>query len=353
MTICRQIHGPRYNWFQWAGLNLLAIENECIRVVIWPAHGADLIEFRHKPTDLDALWKNSHVWPPRARALDQPHATRSEFYDTFHGGWFVSLPNGYFPERWPAPDGPALGCHGEMQSVPWDVDVIDCDENEVTVRAIGRSVRTPLRLERIWRLRAGSAILDWEETLHNDSATRLPVAWLHHPAFGGPLIEGAEVVTNAKQVVVPSSARPGISQLRSNYEGPWPHVPEESGGGIRDCSKLPMQGSSKDYVLHLKDFTYGWGAIWNESRRLGFGLRWDEKLFPYLWSWACGGGGDGYPLWGNCHTVTLQPSTSPLLPFPRLLEQNQVVWVDRHASVATRLSAGFTHARDEVFDTPA
>ena len=160
-------------------------------------------------------------------------------------------------------------------------------------------------------------------------------------------------MTNAKQVVVPSSARPGISQLRSNYEGPWPHVPEESGGGIRDCSKLPMQGSSKDYVLHLKDFTYGWGAIWNESRRLGFGLRWDEKLFPYLWSWACGGGGDGYPLWGNCHTVTLQPSTSPLLPFPRLLEQNQVVWVDRHASVATRLSAGFTHARDEVFDTPA
>ena len=72
MTTCRQNHGPRFQWFQWAGLKLLAIENECIRVVIWPGHGADLVEFRHKPTDLDALWKNPRVWPLADLAADLP-----------------------------------------------------------------------------------------------------------------------------------------------------------------------------------------------------------------------------------------------------------------------------------------
>jgi len=348
MLKCHHHHGPRYQWFRVNDLEFLAIENECVRVVIWPAHGSDLVEFRHKPSDLDVLWKNARVWPPRARALDQPHAIRSEFYDTFHGGWFVSLPNGFFPGPWPRKDGPMFGCHGELQSVPWEVEVVSCDSDEVVVRGIGRSVRSPLRLERILRLHSGSPVLQWQETLHNESATRLPVAWLHHPGFGGPLIDGAIVVTSARRVGVPPTSRPGLSQLKPGHDGLWPHVPEESGGANRDCRLVPPKGSTNEHVLHLHDFPYGWGAIWNEERRLGFGLRWDETVFPYCWSWACGRGGDGYPLWGSCHTITLQPSTSQLLPFDRLLELGQVAWLDAHGHIATSMQVGFISASEEI-----
>lgn len=349
MRTCRSNHGPRFQWFNWQGLELLAIENELIRVVVWPGHGADIIEFRHKRTDFDVLWKNPRVWPPRPSALDQPHAARSEFYDVFHGGWFVSLPSGFFPSAWPNAEGPSLGCHGELQSVPWEVEVVECDGSVVVVRAVGRSIRTPLRLERFWRIHAGSPILFWEEALVNESTSRMPIAWLHHPGFGGPLIDGARIVSKAKKVTVPDYPPSFDGQLRPGYEGRWPLVPETDTGKLRDCSQVPPAGSSLEHVVHLSDLDVGWGAIWNETHKLGFGLRWDEKFFPYMWSWACGRCGEGYPLWGSGHTVTLQPSTSERLPFPQILARNQVHWLESKGLIKTALSAGYLDDPADVF----
>jgi len=349
VTICTQHHGPRFQWLRWNGLDVLAIENERVRVVVWPGHGADILEFRDKRTDLDALWKNPRVWPPRPLPLGQPHSGRSELYDVFHGGWFVSAPNGFHPGEWPSPGGAPLGCHGELHSVPWDVSIVRCDASEIVVRACGRGVRTPLRLDRIWTLRACSPVLEWDDTLHNEASVRLPFAWQHHPAFGGPLIDGAKVLTNARTVSVPTSSRPELSQLEAGYRGAWPHVPCTSGPGLRDCSVVPAAGSPDEHVVHLEQFPYGWGAIWNESLQTGFGLRWEEAVFPYCWSWACGRGSSSFPLWGSCHTITLQPSTSPLLPFDQLVESGGLAWLEPGARLNARLSTGFIRARAEVF----
>jgi hypothetical protein len=352
LNLCHCFHGPRFQWLGWNGLEVLAIENERVRVVIWPEHGADIIEFRNKATDLDVLWKNPRVWPLRARPLGLPHASRSEFYDVFHGGWFVSAPNGFFPSDWPAAGGAPIGCHGEMHSLSWEVAVVKCDADEVLVRASGRSVRTPLRLERLWKLVSGSAVLECREELYNDSGSRLPVAWQHHPAFGGPLICGAQVLTCARTVSVPPSSRPELSQLRPEYRGPWPYVPETSGIGRRDCSQAPAKGSPIEHVVHLHDFPYGWAAVWNESMQLGFGLKWEKDIFPYCWLWACGQGSSSYPLWGDCHTLTLQPSTSPLLPFAHLVERDEVTWVAPRGFIGSCIQAGFIRAPDESFAAP-
>lgn len=338
-------HGPRATWYRWSGLDLLAAENERVRLVIWPEHGADLLEFRHKASDLDVLWKNPYNWPPRLKALDQPHATRSEFYDVFHGGWFVSLPNGFFPTDY---YGASLGCHGELQSVPWTATILEESVERVRIQLSGRSVRTPWILTRELELAADSPVVRWRERLDNRSAERLPVAWLQHPGFGGPLIEGAELVTSARTLLTPPADRPELGQLRPSFRGPWPQAPEQSGGRMRDCSRVPTAGSEVEHVVHLTDFPTGWGCIWNANRNLGFGLRWDENLFPYAWSWAAGKGSDAYPLWGSCHTITLQPSTSPLRPFAELVATNEVRWIDGHGSVETEMAVGFVTARDEV-----
>ena len=338
-------HGPRASNLRWAGLDLLVVENERVRLAFWPAHGADLLEFRHKASDLDVLWKNPQVWPPAARALDQPHQGRSEFYDVFHGGWFMSLPNGFFPTDY---YGAPLGCHGEMQSIPWTAEVLEESAERVRVRFTGRSVRTPWILTRDLELRARESVVRWRERLTNRSQQRLPVAWLHHPAFGGPFIEGAELVASARTVVTPPADRPELAQLRPSFRGTWPQAPEQKTGRMRDCSRVPAVGSDVEHVVHLTDFVPGWGQLWNENLKFGFGLRWDEKIFPYAWSWAAGRGHDTYPVWGQCHTMTLQPSTSPLLPFPQLLETNQLRWVDAGATMETSLMAGFTSARSEV-----
>jgi len=257
-------HGPRTEWIEWVGLRLLVIENECVRLTVWPEHGADLIELRHKASDLDVLWKNPLLWPPRLRALDQPHGTRSEFYDVFHGGWFVSLPNGFFPTNY---YGASLGCHGELQSVPWEAEILEQSAAEVRVKLVGRSVRTPWELTREIELRANDPVVRWHERLANRSATRLPVAWLHHPGFGGPLIEGAELVTNARTVLTPPADRPELAQLRPSYRGAWPRVPEQQGNDLRDCSRVPGAGADVEHVVHLTDFPFGWARFGTKPGR--------------------------------------------------------------------------------------
>ena len=336
---------PRASWVKRDGLRLLVVENGPVRVAIWPEHGADLVEFRHKATDLDVLWKNPQVSPPRLHGLDQPAGGRSEFYDVFHGGWFVSLPNGFFPADY---FGAPLGCHGEIQSVPWQAEILEQSKARVRIRLTGRSVRTPWVLVRELELAGDDAVVRWTEKLTNRSATRLPVAWLHHPGFGGPLIDGAELVTTARTVLTPPADRPELVQLQPSYRGKWPHVPESANGAMRDCSRVPPAGSATEHVVHLTDFPQGWGAVWNQKRGLGFGISWDEKVFPFAWSWAAGRGIDTYPIWGGCHTITLQPSTSPLLPFERLVATDQVRWIEGGGSLETRMAAGFINARSEV-----
>lgn len=321
------------------------MENECVRLVFWPGHGGDLIEFRHKATDIDVLWKNPQVWPPRPAALSQPHAGRSEFYDGFHGGWFTSLPNGFFPADY---YGAPLGCHGELHSVPWTAEIVETTSSVVRVRMTGRSIRTPWMLTREVELTAGEPVVRWRERLDNRSSQRLPVAWLHHPGFGGPLIDGAELVSPARALLTPPADRPELAQLQPGFRGRWPHAPEREGGRMRDCSRVPATGSEIEHVIHLTDFSCGWGAVWNDRLRLGFGLRWDEQVFPYAWSWAAGRGNTGYPLWGSCHTITLQPSTSPLRPFPELVAANEVRWIDGGGKLETAMAAGFITAREEM-----
>jgi hypothetical protein len=115
---------------------------------------------------------------------------------------------------------------------------------------------------------------------------------------------------------------------------------------------VPDEGSDSEHVVHLTDFSTGWGCVWNASLKLGFGIRWDEKVFPYAWSWASGRSVDTYPLWGSCHTITIQPSTSPMLPFERLLETDQLLWVEGKGSVEMAMTAGFTCERDQRLDLP-
>jgi hypothetical protein len=186
-------------------------------------------------------------------------------------------------------------------------------------------------------------LLHWRETVENRAATPLPIAWLHHPTFGGALLDGAELVAPARTVRVFKADDPESIQLQAGYRGRWPRVPEREGGGVRDCSVVPAAGSGKDHSVQLTDFEAGWGCIWNDRRQLGFAMEWDLDKFPYAWSWASSGGIPYYPLWGEGHIITLQPSTSPVGRFQDLVEAGEVLQVPAQGKVSTVLKTGFVN----------
>ncbi len=329
---------PVARWTTEGARRLLVLENAFCRVAMWPELGGAIASYVDLASGVDIIWRNPHGQPARTRVLDQPMGGGSDLYDVMDGSWYVSLPNGFFAGDY---FGAPLGTHGELRSLPWEVTEIATQKNAVRVTLVGRSVRTPLVYRRELTLRRDSGLMDWRETLENRWAEALPVAWLQHPTWGGPLLDGAQLITPARTVRVFKADDPSGMQLESGYQGKWPMVPERTSGRLRDCSVIPPAGSGLDHSVQLTDFEGGWGCVWNERRGLGFGMEWELATFPYAWSWSCSGGVKQYPLWGEGHLITLQPSTSPVGRWPELLRDGAVLAVPARGSVATTMTTGF------------
>lgn len=329
---------PVARWRNTPERRLLVLENSLFRVEMCPDQGGAITSYVHKAADLDIIWRNPYGQPPRGRLLDQPIAAGSDLFDVMDGSWYVSLPNGFFAGDY---FGAPLGTHGELRCVPWTVENIHGTQTELKLTLRGASVRTPLVYVRELRLRAGSALMEWRETVQNRSAEMLPIAWLQHPTFGGPLLEGARLLTPARKVHVFQADRPESIQLQAGYSGAWPLVPERISGASRDCSIVPAAGSGLDHSVQLADFAGGWGCVWNGKRQLGFSMQWDLETFPYAWSWASGGGIKRYPLWGEGHIITLQPSTSPVGRFADLRDAGLLRALPARGEVTTEMRTGF------------
>ncbi|MEO6003702.1 MAG: DUF4432 family protein [Opitutus sp.] len=314
------------------------IANAFFQVELWPAFGGAISSYVDRATGHDIIWKNEYGQPPRTRVIDQPMSGGSDLYDVMDGSWYVSLPNGFFAGDY---FGAPLGTHGELRAVPWTVESVVSRRDELIVTLAGRSVRTPLIYRRELTVRRGNPLLHWRETLENRSTMPLPVAWLQHPTFGGPLVDGARLIVPAKTVSVFQADNPAALQLKAGYRGEWPHVPERESGRMRDCSIVSDAGSGKDHSVQLTDFEAGWGCIWNERLKRGFSLQWDLGTFPHAWSWNLGGGAVQYPLWGKGHLITLQPSTSPVGRFPDLLKRGELLTIPAKRSVSTVMRTGF------------
>lgn len=336
----RRSKRPVVRWLREGGRRLLVLENSLCRVTLWPEKGGAIISYVDSGSGLDIIWRNPFGQPPRAHVLDQPMRGSSELYDVMDGSWYVSLPNGFYAGDY---FGAPIGIHGELRCLPWEVKALASTEAEIRVELEAVSVRTPLIYHRELTLGRTSGLMRWRETLQNRWTKELPVAWLQHPAFGGPLLDGARLVVPARSVSVYKADDPREMQLRSGYRGIWPFVPERKGNKLRDCSVVPPADSGLDHSVQLTDFKTGTGCVWNERMHLGFALEWDLRIFPYAWSWGCGGGRSQYPMWDEGHLVTLQPSTSPVGRFPDLLRDGTVLRIPARGSVSTTLATGFVH----------
>lgn len=331
----------------WSGegpARRLTLSNGHYEVELWPEKGGAITRYVHCPSGIDIIWRNPYGHPPRLRPLDQPMAGGSDLYDVMDGSWYVSLPNGFFAGSYL---GAPLGTHGELRSLPWEVVTLEVTAEEARVHLVGRSVRTPLCYHRHLTVRRDDPRLHWQEGVENRSALRLPVAWLQHPTFGGPLVDGARLLVPAETVQVFAADDPTALQLESGYRGSWPWVPERESGQLRDCSVVPPAGTGTDHSVQLTDLREGWGCVWNEARNLGFAMEWDAQRFPYAWSWNSAGGIRTYPLWGEGHILTLQPSTSPVGRFDDLVAAGDVLFLGPGEQVDTTMTTAFVSRETE------
>ncbi|HWQ14128.1 MAG TPA: DUF4432 family protein [Roseiflexaceae bacterium] len=344
------IHGCRVS-DEWTlrGMRAAVLENELLRVTVLLDRGAEIVEFRYKPLDLDPLLRLPVELRDPSRGLASIGAGGGTFLDYYVGGWQEILPNGGPPAAYRGAD---YGQHGEVCLMPWDSEVLEDGPERVRLRCAVRALRTPLRLERTMALERGRAALVLDERLTNEAGESLDLMWGHHVAFGPPLIEdGATIATSARRLLVHEEL-PGFAprRLAVGSDVAWPYAPG-AGGGTVDMRVVPPRAEAAGREMcYLTEFDGpAWYAIGSRSREAGFAMRWDGGLFRYLWLWQELGRAGGYPWWGRAHTVALEPWTSyPTLGLPEAIRRGTQLTLQPGQTVATRLVAAVYQGAGEV-----
>ena len=73
--------------FTYRGLRMLVMENEIVRVSILLDKGADIIEFRHKPSDTDFMLQTPLGVRLMVNNFDMVASPVGPFPDYYEGGW--------------------------------------------------------------------------------------------------------------------------------------------------------------------------------------------------------------------------------------------------------------------------
>lgn len=302
-------HGCRISEYEQAGHTVVVLENDLIRVSILLSKGADIVEFRHKPTDIDVLWHSARPRPALANYGPETATGRDVFYDTFVGGWQESFPTG---NTFGAYQGANLTVHGEVSLLPWDCTVLEDTAASIRVAFDVECRRMPFRLRRVMILSRGAGEIHFEETIENLAANAMAYAWGHHPAFGPPFLTPGCILDLPAGTV--STRPPGAHPTPRLAQGrTWEtlHATSAAGESLDLRRVHPEHGGTSDN-FEIKLSGAGQCALRNPDAGIGFGLSWDANAFPYLWEWEVSRGGGAFPLWGREYLLALEPFNCPV-----------------------------------------
>ena len=322
MLIRGQFHGHTAVW----------LENEFLRVGVLPEKGADIFEFVYRPGGIQILIEMpTGLKPP----MDRP---QGEFLDNYEGGWQELFPNHGDACEF---QGQVMPMHGEVALMPWEVQVIQDNAAETCLHLQVRCQNTPFLLERIMRLRAGTAQLELLEKLTNESGEACEFVWGHHVTLGEAFLDGeSRLDIPARTILTPDVLfELGTARLSPGQTSPWPSAWDRAGKTVNLASIPGRQIHSHDDAF-LTGLERGHYTVTSSRRGLCFSLDWDETLFPWVAFWQPLGGADQAPFTGM-YGVGLEPWVSRY-PLAEAVEKGQAMSLAGGASLETRLVASVT-----------
>jgi len=329
-------HGCRVDEFVWRGHRLVVLENQRLRIGVLADKGADIVEFRYKPLDLDVFWHAPQTVLPAGQPVATSPRAQGPFLDYYAGGWQEVLPNAGPATTY---KGAELGQHGEVALLPWDVCVREDRAERIDVEFSVETLRTPFRLVRRMILERESPVLRLEESVSNLGEEEMHYAWGHHPALGAPFLEeGCEIQLPECEVVQPAYAENCKRRFAIGQSGAYPHL-MGANGVMQRVDRVQSKASRTEDVLLFRNFGQGWCSVRNPNLQLQFALKWDQATFPYFWCWQVYGGSWGYPYYGRCYTVALEPFNCPIVALSEAVENNLVPTLQPGATIETTLEA--------------
>lgn len=321
----------------YRGMNVVWMENDYLRIGILAGRGGDIFEFRYKPKDVDFLLRlTKGILNPNVD-FSQMRDTPNQFEDYYYGGWQEILPNSPgFKYR-----GASLGQHGEVSLTPWKHAILENTPEKVSVKLWARPLRMPILIEKTLTLEAGKATLFIDEKLTNESRTHLDIAWGQHIAFGLPFLqEGAKITTNARRFFA-EPLMPPQRRFQPGIELDFPKALNIN--GLEDDASLipPEPATPYSDLAYLSGFDdKAFYALKNETKDVGFALRWDARIFGHVWYWTERYATRDAPWWGNTYAIALEPWTMRWRPDPeQAIADGEWLRLEAGETITTKLEA--------------
>jgi galactose mutarotase-like enzyme len=265
------------------GVAGLALEGDHLRVTVFPAAGAKILDLVHTPSGVDLLWKNPRV--PLAATYPGP-----AFDDVWCGGW-----DELFPTDPPCDiGGNHYSDHGDLWHGPWEWEIVHDDGHEATVYLRRFAVALPCLMEKWITLRRDGLEIGFRHRLTNVGACPEPYTWSLHVAHAiGP----------GSRIVLPAT-RLGLADAEQ----------ARFGTGVREVAWPLHDGEDLQQVLgpergltewlYTLDAREGSCAVLHDTG-VGLELTFDPSVFTTTWTWGVYGG------WRGHYVLLTEPSTSP------------------------------------------
>lgn len=292
----------------YQGFKSLIMENEKLQIMILIDKGTDIIKFLYKPDDIDFMWqsplglRNPQINIPTSANASQNLSEGGFFHDYYEGGWQEIFPTAGPPCIY---KGAEFGLHGEVWGLSWNYEIIKDSPKEIEVKFWVRTYKTPFYLEKTLSLKSQESVLKIREKVINEGEEEMDFMWGHHLTLGVPFLDEHCIIDiPAKRVEVPAEV-PSTSRLKPNVETDWPYVLGKNNARV-DLSKIPAPDVKIADLVFIKDLEEGKYAIINKKKKIKFGLKWDKKVFPYIWFWQVYKGAFGYPWYGRTYNIGLE-----------------------------------------------
>lgn len=295
-------YGCRILEFNHRGLNCLSMENELLKIVITADRGADIVELTYKPRDVDFMWKAPGGIRPVGKFIPSSASSFGNYVDYLQGGWQEILPGGG-PFNY---QGAEIGLHGEVCLIPWSYHIENDDPDYISVELSCRTTRFPFMLVKRISLKRGSAIIEIEEMLTNNSDEELEFMWAQHPTFGKPFLDGkCKIDIPAEEFITSDFYHSPTALFMPEHSGSWP-IDTAIDGKVIDLSIIPPRNEPTSDLYYIKGLQEGWYAITNIEKEIGIGFAWDLNIFPYLTYWQVCNGSPGYPWFNRTYNIGLE-----------------------------------------------
>ncbi len=313
----------------------LLLRTDELGVALDPEHGAEIVAIVDRRTGIDVMF--STPWRERAESVLQGRQhvisgdSQGRWLERYRGGWQVLVPHGGGEA---VVGGATMGFHGEASEARWSV--VSATETSAHLRCTLFTV--PLVIDR--RIEVSGTTVTVTDDLRNVASVDARVDYIHHPAFGGPFLEGDVRIETGAQRFVPHG-----DTIDARREGEQPHLWPTytlADGTMRDLSVVAPVGSAQLTFGTLVDIAEPWATITNHTLGLAVRLQWDGEAMPYAWFWQELHHTPGWPWFARARVLAIEPS-STLTGGP---DRESVLVVPAHSSrsVAIRVSL---HAPDE------